>query len=47
MFLVGEELDDLYFVLDGAFLGDDADFNSEMDFLVSEVVTDPGDSTYK
>lgn len=46
-FLAGEELDDLYFLLEGGFLDDDADFNVEMDDLVSEVAALPNDSTYK
>ena len=46
-FLAGEELDDLYFLLDGGFLDDDADFNVEIDAVVSEVAADPSDSTYK
>ena len=46
-FLAGEDLDDLYFLLEGGFLEDDADFNVEIDDLVSEVAAVPNDSTYK
>ena len=46
-FLAGEDLDDLYFLLEGGFLEDDADFNVEIDALVSEVAAVPSDSTYK
>ena len=46
-FLAGEELDDLYFLLDGGFLDDDADFNVEIDAVVSEVAVYPSDSTYR
>ena len=46
-FLAGEELDDLYFLLDGGFLDDGADFNVEIDAVVSEVAVDPSDSTYR
>ena len=44
-FLAREELDDLYFLLDGGFLDDDAKFNVEIDAVVSEVADDPSDST--
>ena len=37
VFLAGEELDDLYLLLDGGYLEDDADFNVEIDDVVSEV----------
>ena len=46
-FLAGEELDDLYLLLDGGYLDDDADFNVEVDAAVSEVASDQGHSTYK
>ena len=46
-FLAGEKLDDLYLLLDGGYLDDDADFNVEVDVAVSEVVSDQGHSTYK
>ena len=36
-FLAGEELDDLFLLLDGGFLEDDTNFNVEMDVAVSEV----------
>ena len=46
-FLAGEEIDDLYFLLDGGFLDDDAEFNVEIYAVVSEVADDPSDSTYR
>ena len=36
-FLAGEELVDLFFLLDSGYLEDDGDFNVEMDIAVSEV----------
>ena len=46
-FLAGEELDNLYFLLDDGYLDYDADFNVEVDAAVSEVAADQGHSTYK
>ena len=36
-FLAGEDLDDLYLLIDGGYLDDDADFNIEMDAALFEV----------
>ena len=39
-FFAGEELDDLFFLLDAGFLDGDADLNMEVDAIVSEVAAD-------
>ena len=36
-FLVGEELEELFVLLDGGFLDEDVDFNAEIDSMVKEV----------
>ena len=36
-FLVGEELEELFMLLDGGFLDEDVDFNAEIDSMVKEV----------
>ena len=35
--LVGEELEELFVLLDGGFLDEDVDFNAEIDSMVKEV----------
>ena len=39
-YLVGEDLDDIYFLLESGFLDDDDGFNKAFDTAVSEVSTD-------
>ena len=39
-FLVNEDLDDFYFLLNGRYLHDDVDSNVELDSVVSGVATD-------
>ena len=46
-FLAGEELDELYFLLDNGALDDDVDFNAELNALVNEVTADPNDSMFR
>ena len=47
-FLAGEDLDDLYYLLDGGYLDDDMEFNVEIDAVVSEVtVVDESVAVFK
>ena len=39
-YLVGDDLDDLFLLLEGGFLDEDADLNREVDDLVTEVAAD-------
>ena len=39
-YLVVDDLDDLFFLLEGGFIDEDADLNREVDDLVSEVAAD-------
>ena len=38
--LVGEDFDDLYFLLEGGFLDNDEDFHIQLDNIVSEISSD-------
>ena len=38
--LVGEDFDDLYFLLEGGFLDNDEDFHIQLDIIVSEISSD-------
>jgi hypothetical protein len=46
-FFAGEELDDLFLLLDGGFLDGDADLNMEVDAVVSEVAADSNHTLFK
>ena len=44
-FLVGEELEELFVLLDGGFLDEDVDFNAEIDSMVKEVADSEEENT--
>ena len=45
-YFAGEDLDDLFELLDGGFLDDDANFNVELDTVVTEITKDGVDAAF-